>query len=52
MSFNTDFANQKYFLALKITFEKTLIESTRNMWDKVLKSGLSKLCGRQPLKNL
>ena len=22
------------------------------MWDKVFKSGLSKLCGRQPLKNL
>ena len=21
-------------------------------WDKVLKSGLSKFCGRQPLKNL
>ena len=22
------------------------------IWDKVLKSGLSKFCGRQPLKNL
>ena len=23
-----------------------------NIWDKVFKNGLSKICGRQPLKNL
>ena len=26
--------------------------STRNNWDKVFKNGPSKICGRQPLKNL
>ena len=25
---------------------------TANKWDKVFKSGLNKICGRQPLKNL
>ena len=24
----------------------------KNIWDKVIKSGPSKICGRQPLKNL
>ena len=27
-------------------------EKTRNIWDKVFKSKLSKICGRQPLKIL
>ena len=26
--------------------------SATNKWDKVLKNGPSKICGRQPLKNL
>ena len=26
--------------------------SLRDNWDKVFKNGLSKVCGRQPLKNL
>ena len=29
-----------------------LVYFVRNMWDKVFKSGLSKFCGRQPLKYL
>ena len=27
-------------------------KNTDHKWDKVFKSGLSKFCGRQPLKNL
>ena len=31
---------------------KVKLEYTITIWDKVFKSGLSKFCGRQPLKNL
>ena len=28
------------------------IEKLKNIWDKVFKKGPSKICGRQPLKDL
>ena len=33
-------------------FLKFFVEYGHNIWDKVFKSGLSKFCGRQSLKNL
>ena len=34
------------------TQEKEKVEGLRNIWDKVFKNGPSKICGRQPLKNV
>ena len=33
----------------KVTFN---LHSTVSLWDKAFKNGTSKICGRQPLKNL
>ena len=32
--------------------EKTVPSNHNAIWDKVFKTGPSKICGRQPLKNL
>ena len=34
------------------TLHRLIIVYLSQVWDKVFKSGLSKFCGRQPLKNL
>ena len=47
--------NNKYRIAIKcITKEvrSLLPPNGKNIWDEVFKNGPSKICGRQPLKNL
>ena len=39
----------KYFISSDVILKMTF---SRHIWDKAFKSGLSKFCGRQPLKNL
>ena len=41
-----------FFLCLIFANWRNLIYLILHTWDKALKSGLSKFCGRQPLKNL
>ena len=36
----------------KYTLENYRYENLCDTWDKVFKNGPSKICGRQPLKNL
>ena len=45
------YLNSTYAM-LRLSWLKTLIQPKGFIWDKVFKSGLSKFCGRQPLKSL
>ena len=39
-------------LKTSVPFDKQKQLTKRKKWDKVFKDGPSKICGRQPLKNL
>ena len=37
-------------VSMSITCVKNIVSVDRDIWEKVFKNGLSKVCGRQPLK--